>query len=157
MQMYFGIPSKRRSKSNRFPTQDPLILLEARDGGKNTRMYLSQSAIDLLGLTDETNQVAFSFNPTNDAENFIVNANTFDSKSNLKVTKAGTISNKAHYNEIKNRYNSKEEEDLFLKIVHTAHSHSGVPVFGLEIFNVSNQESEIEEETIKLLNQEVTV
>lgn len=139
--MQFGVPSKRKKKVEKYPNT-PVITLPGISGkGKSRRLEFNNEAFRALGLQfKESNEIAFSLEPTDLSENLILNANKFSSGANLKVTKQGAVSNKKHYDELKTRFNIKTEDDLELTVIDTGRVYNDTPIFKVIRMDVDNKE-----------------
>jgi hypothetical protein len=130
--MEFGVPSKKRVKSQKYPNT-PVITLLKHEGGKASRkIEFNNKAYEVLGLVkNDYNKVAFSFNPSDMNSNMLVNAKDINTDAALKVAKNGIVSNKAHYEEIKNRLNTDMDEELELKLQDSGNMFKDSKVFTL--------------------------
>lgn len=151
--MDFGVPSKKRVATIKYPDTPVITLLPYEGENTSRKIEFNKKAYALMNLTlDDINDVAFSFNKSNFADNSVVNANSLSSDASLKVAKNGKISNKAHYEEIKTRYGAKMEDELELTIVDSGREFNGIKVFKLVTLESLNKS--IEEEKAKGLEVE---
>lgn len=139
--MHFGVPSKINKKIDKYPNT-PVITLHPVEGkNSNRKIELNKKAFEILNFSEnEINEIAFSFNPSNLNENLIINANSFDSGSNLKIKKNRSVANKRHYNEIKNRFNIEDKDIAEFVITETDIEYKNTPLWNIELMTEEIEE-----------------
>lgn len=145
--MEFGVPSKRRTVKEKYPETPVITLLPFEGENTSRKMEFNKKAYEVMGLDPEnTNEVAFSFNKSNYADNSIVNVNGFSIESALNLAKNHKVSNKAHYEELKKRYDVSLEEELELTIVDSGAEFQGNKVFKLVTVKSLEEANPLEEQ-----------
>lgn len=130
--MEFGVPSKKRVAQEKYPETPVITLLPFEGENTSRKMEFNNKAYEILGLNQgDYNHVAFSFDKSDFTNNMIVNANEFKIDAALRISKNGKLSNKSHYEEIKNRYNVDMEKELELVLIQSDQQYSGHPIFKL--------------------------
>jgi len=154
--MEFGL-GKNRQIRDAHPTS-ALITLPSYEAKGNARAALNDAAFNILGLTSgDLNEIAFS---TENNQVYLINANNFDSKANIRVMKNGSYSNKTNFVSLKGLFNTELEAELLLEIVATDREFDGQTVFELVKFTAANNTTAVEEITndineIEVHNKEV--
>lgn len=156
VQFYFGKRGKiTPTKVEKHPNNAIITLLVDEGENKNTTMVLNEKAYEVLKLDPmEKNELSFSLNPSNYAENMVINANGFESKLNIIVRKNGRISHKKTYNDLRTRYGVDSTIELELEFTEMTTPFQGNTVFKLKRFFTND---EMNEEIDESLKQELTL
>lgn len=132
--MEFGLGKDKQITDN-YPENAILTLPSYIEGEGTTKASLNNKAYEILGLKEgDTNEISFSTSKSMPNQTFVINANEYDSKANIKVNKNGTYSNKNSFSVLKKRYNTNMEDDLHLEIVPTERVFDGQTIFELVKF-----------------------
>lgn len=127
--MEFGLPKSRQQKTEKYTNEGVLTFMPT-GPGMGRKMELNTKALELLNITDTSNQISFSFSG---ADIYIVNTSGLENCSGLKVGKTTNgFADKKHYEFIKTKtYNLKEEDTLELFLEETTNEFNGNKVFKL--------------------------
>jgi len=132
--MNFGVPNLRIKKEEKYPDQGVITFLPVEKEGGGRKMILNDKALELLNLTDASNQISFSFSGS---RTFIVNTSGSIGTSGLKVGKTTQgFADKKHYSYIKTRqYGLTDADTLELFFVETEQKFNGNSVYELQMMN----------------------
>lgn len=127
--MEFGL-GKNKQVQDENPT-NAIINLPAYDENNTiSKVTLNSKAYEVLGLkTDEENEIAYSTSKSQLKKTYLINANTYASKANIKLRKNGTYSNKNNFTVLKERFNTALGEELLLEVVPTERTFDGQAIF----------------------------
>ena len=127
--MEFGL-GKNKQVQDENPT-NAIINLPAYDENNTiSKVTLNGKAYEVLGLmTEEENEIAFSTSKSDLKKTYLINANNYASKANIKVRKNGTYSNKNNFTVLKQRFNTELTDELLLEVVPTERVYDGQPIF----------------------------
>lgn len=156
-EMIFGLPKKREVKEDKYKGTPVLILLPRESKKSRTKMITNNDFYETLGFNEDSkNEFAISYG-TDNTELYIVNAEGYESKENVTVSKKGTAFDKRHWNEIRTRLGANEDEEiaLFLEPTERVFNVNGNNVFALNKYSTTDQEEE-EVEELKNENELIT-
>lgn len=142
--MEFGLIKKRsvNETEDKYPL-NAIIELPKYEENTNSKAIFNKKAYELLGLNEgEENEIAFSTSKSELNKTFLINANNYDSKANIKLRKNGTYSSKNNIKILKERFKTTLEEDLVLEIKETEREFDGQKIFTLEKFVQTEQKIE---------------
>lgn len=139
--MEFGLPKSRQQKTEKYTNEGVLTFMPT-GPGMGRKMELNTKALELLNISDSSNQISFSFSG---ADIYIVNTSGTENCSGLKVGKTSNgFADKKHYEFIKTKtYNLKEEDTLELFLEETSNEFNGNKVYKLvNILSTITQEKD---------------
>ena len=146
--MEFGL-GKNKQTQDLYPG-NAIINLPAYDESNTiSKVTLNEKAYEILGLKiGEENEIAFSTSKSELKRTYLINANAYDSKANIKVKKNGSYSNKNNFTVLKERFRTEIKKELLLEVVLSDKEFAGQKIFELIKFK-----PEITEEPIALADQ----
>ena len=134
--MEFGLGNNKQIR-DAYP-QNAIITLPTYEGKGVAKASLNGKALEVLGLVSgEENEIAFSTSNSDVNKTFVINANNYDSKANIKVKKDGVYSNKNNFTVLKQRFNTDVADELLLEIVPTEREFDGQAIFELKRFKTT--------------------
>lgn len=149
----FGVPNLRLKKEEKYPDMGVLTMLPLEKKGGGRKIELNSKAIELLGIDtqDENNRIAFSFSPGT-TKIYIANRTGEKTKSDIKVTKQESVSDKRYYEYIKKLlgFEVEGQEAVELKLTNVVGNYNNNPVYEVELLieetgDINDTSTEVEE------------
>ena len=152
--MEFGL-GKNKQMRDENPTHAIINLSAYDENNTVSKVFLNKKAYEVLGLTtNEDNEIAFSTSKSDLKKTYLINANDYASKANIKVRKNGAYSNKNNFTVLKKRFNTELIDELLLEVVPTERVYDGQKIFEVvkfipeekteELADLATQEDQIQ-------------